>query len=394
MSGRRVAFLTTMAGVPWGGSELLWAQAAERALERGHEVGIVVFDWSRNVPAVERLARRGAILLARPRHRSPGLLARGARALAGPLRSRRDAEWVRELLRFSPEALCLSQGSLWEILFDEEALELAGRIECPVTHLIQLTHDLIDLAPAARETARRLYLGSAATLFVAEKNLEMARRQLASPLPGARVVRNPVNLGRLERVARDRQGGPAVLACVARLNVRHKGQDILFESLSGSQWGGRPWECRLYGEGEDSTYLEQLAKHYGFEQRIRFMGHVGAVESIWRACDLLVMPSRMEGTPLALVEAMVCGRPAVVTDVGGTTEWIEEPGCGFVAEGVSARSLGAALERAWAARESWGELGEAARARAMRLVDPDPGGTLLEVLLRGAERPGAAGARP
>jgi len=393
MSGRRLAFLTTMAGVPWGGSELLWAQAAERALDRGHEVGIVLFDWSRGVPAVERLARRGATLLARPRRRVPGFLERGARALVGPLRSRREPEWVRDLLRYSPAALCVSQGSLWEILFDEGALALAGRIECPVTHLIQLTHDLIDLAPAAREAARRLYLRAAATLFVAESNLEMARRQLASPLPGARVVRNPVNLGTLEQVPCKAPVDPAVLACVARLAVRHKGQDLLLECLSGAQWRERAWELRLYGEGPDAAYLEQLARHFGVAERVRLMGHRAEVESIWRECDLLVMPSRMEGTPLALVEAMVCGRPAVVTDVGGMAEWIEEPGCGFVAEGVSVRSFGAALERAWAARASWADLGGAARARALRLVDPDPGGTLLDLLLREAELPGAAGAR-
>ena len=39
---------------------------------------------------------------------------------------------------------------------------------------------------------------------------------------------------------------------------------------------------------------------------------------------LLVLPSRAEGTPIALVEAMICARPAVVTDVGGNVEWLED----------------------------------------------------------------------
>lgn len=365
---------------------MLWAQAAERALARGHSVCIVAFDWSREVPAIDRLVRSGAALVVRPRRRARGLLERAARALGGSPAAHRGAEWIRKLERFAPEALCVSQGSLWEILYDDDARALLGRIGCPVAHLIQLTHDLIDVPLAARESARQIFLAGSAVLFVAQKNLEMARRQLASALTNAGVVRNPVNLERLEKVPRDAPDGRAVLASVGRLNVRHKGQDVLFECLSDPVWRGRPFECRLYGEGADASYLEQLARHLGIEERIRFMGHVEEVESIWRECDLLVMPSRMEGTPLALVEAMICGRPAVVTDVGGMAEWIEEPSCGFVAEGVSARSLGAALERAWAARSSWSAQGAAARERAMRLVDPDPGGTLLDLVLRAPEQ--------
>ena len=52
--------------------------------------------------------------------------------------------------------------------------------------------------------------------------------------------------------------------------------------------------------------------------------------------------------PLALVEAMLCGRTAVVTDVGGNAEWIEDGETGFVAEAATAKSFGAALkERGW-----------------------------------------------
>ena len=99
---------------------------------------------------------------------------------------------------------------------------------------------------------------------------------------------------------------------------------------------------------------------------------------------LLVLPSRAEGTPLALVEAMLCGRPAVITDVGGNAEWIADGRTGFVAEAASARSFGATLERAWLARADWQKMGLQARDVALIKFDRSAGKSLLTVLLDAA----------
>jgi glycosyltransferase involved in cell wall biosynthesis len=96
---------------------------------------------------------------------------------------------------------------------------------------------------------------------------------------------------------------------------------------------------------------------------------------------LLVLPSRSEGTPLALVEAMLCARPAVVTDVGGNADWVEDDQTGFVAEAPTAKSFGAALERAWAARAKWQIMGKQARDNAVIKFDKSAGKSLLKVLL-------------
>ena len=55
-----------------------------------------------------------------------------------------------------------------------------------------------------------------------------------------------------------------------------------------------------------------------------FAGYQSDVRAIWAREQLLVMSSRDEGTPLALVEAMLCGRSAIVSDVGGNQEWVTE----------------------------------------------------------------------
>ena len=111
---------------------------------------------------------------------------------------------------------------------------------------------------------------------------------------------------------------------------------------------------------------------------------------MWAENHLLVLPSRVESAPLALVEAMLCGRPAVVTDVGGMTEWVQEADTGYVAEAPTAQSVGAALERAWQNRARWPELGRRAHRVAIGRYDPVPGASLLQLLLEAARPSGIA----
>lgn len=87
---------------------------------------------------------------------------------------------------------------------------------------------------------------------------------------------------------------------------------------------------------------------------------------------MLVLPSRYEGLPLALVESMWCGRPTVVTDVAGNTEVCVDNETGFVAPAPTVPLLAATLERAWERREDWQSMGRAARARAESIIPKDP----------------------
>jgi glycosyltransferase involved in cell wall biosynthesis len=200
-------------------------------------------------------------------------------------------------------------------------------------------------------------------------------------LPNAVVMNNPVNLSDSSAVPWPVPSPSGVrFTCVARFSVRHKGHDALLEALSAPAWRERPWELRLCGSGPDEQYLRILVQHFGLDGRVRFMGHVADVRSIWKESELLVLPSYAEGTPLSLVEAMLCGRPAVVTDVGGNAEWVQEGVTGFVTAAPTPHSIGEALERAWEQRARWPEMGEAARARALAYHDPSPGRTLLGAL--------------
>jgi glycosyltransferase involved in cell wall biosynthesis len=78
---------------------------------------------------------------------------------------------------------------------------------------------------------------------------------------------------------------------------------------------------------------------------------------------------------------MICGRPSIVTNVGGISEWVEEERSGFLTRSVSEDSLESALEKAWQQKNRWSEMGLYAHQKAMQLYDPNPGKTLLELML-------------
>ena len=136
----------------------------------------------------------------------------------------------------------------------------------------------------------------------------------------------------------------------------------------------------LYGEGPDRAYLEELARHYGIAEHVKFKGYVGDVRGIWAENHMLVIPSRVESAPLVLVEAMLCGRPSVVARVGGVPEWVQDSETGFVAEAPTPWLLDAALERSWQSRLLWKTMGEKAHEVALGRIDDSPGRSLLRLI--------------
>jgi glycosyltransferase involved in cell wall biosynthesis len=167
---------------------------------------------------------------------------------------------------------------------------------------------------------------------------------------------------------------------MGRLTINSKGQDVLLAALGSAEWKGRDWLASIYGSGPHLDLLRALAAHYGIAERVLFKGHVGDVRTVWAENHLLALPSRNESAPLVVVEAMLCGRPCVANDVGGIREWISEPETGFISEGINIESFQSALGRAWSARADWEAMGRRARDKALQMFDPDPGGTLLDIL--------------
>ena len=234
---------------------------------------------------------------------------------------------------------------------------------------------------------REVYAYVSLATFVSRRNLEVTERHLAQRIPRAAVIRNPVNLPTTEALPMPEADPVYRFAIVANLLVNHKGHDLLLEVLSADKWKERPVELHIFGSGSDEDYIRSLIAFFGLEGKVFMQGRTGDIRSVWERHHVLVMPSLNEGMALSVVEAMVCGRVVVTTDVGGNAEWITDGVDGFLAGGANTRALDAAMEASWQRRDEWSEIGRLAHLRAMSLHDPRPGHSFLQLILSHGRRP-------
>jgi glycosyltransferase involved in cell wall biosynthesis len=114
-----------------------------------------------------------------------------------------------------------------------------------------------------------------------------------------------------------------VLVCVASLEQFYKGHDVLLRAMDRCIQWGLDLRLTLVGDGRIRPKIEALAGKLGIRDRCTFLGHLiqGAaiLEELDKA-DLFVLPSRTEGLPRALIEAMARGLPCISTAVGGIPE--------------------------------------------------------------------------
>lgn len=146
----------------------------------------------------------------------------------------------------------------------------------------------------------------------------------------------------------------------------------------------------VVGEG---PLRETVAKRYRNHPRVHLLGPVDAVEAMLQAADVFVSMSRAEGLPNAVMEAMACGLPCVLSDIPPHREMLEAAAtpCGELVPQGDAAAASAALVHAWKAQGEWGP---AARAHAMNeyaapaMADRYAG--IYEALVAGADAPSAA----
>jgi glycosyltransferase involved in cell wall biosynthesis len=291
--------------------------------------------------------------------------------------------WLaQQLQQTKPDLIIFSQGSTYDLIRDPATLRLLEMSRTP--YVIVCQHNVETPIPEeTRQVGRHTFRDASLIVFVSHRNMQAARRQLAAELPQAIVLQNPINLKKTEIIPWP-SAQVARLASVARYHVGAKGQDLLFEALGAPEWRHRDWELSLYGEGKDRAYLVDLTKLYGISDKVHFQGHCSDVSKIWAEHQLLVLPSRSEGTPLALIEALIAGRPGLVTDVGDSARWVREGETGFIAEAATTSSISSALDRAWAARHKWREMGQSCHFQTISLKDREPGATLLMHSLKAA----------
>jgi glycosyltransferase involved in cell wall biosynthesis len=370
-----------MGDYPWGGSEELWSKVAMQLARDNFKVVASVFNWSPPHPRVLELKKNGVYIQFRPNPVSTSIIAKASRALYSLTKSKTwDVLCLERLIRKFPGSLVVfsSGGNLPKV----ESMEFCVSRPVMFVTIGQANSESSWPADPLAARYRAACANALRCYFVSEANRKLTEKQIGCDLPNAEVVRNPFNVSRDVECPWPSLGPEDELrfACVARLHPPSKGQDIALEALAQPVWRARKWRLSFYGTGPMQETVRMLAQRLKIADRVRFMGHVNDIENVWAKNHVLLMPSRYEGLPLVMVEAMLCGRPVVATDIAGHREILHNGISGFLADCPTVASVGEALERAWANRTELQKIGKTAAHMIRELIPPDPVAVFAEKL--------------
>ena len=256
----------------------------------------------------------------------------------------------REVRSFHPDALL----AYFAYPYGFAAVRFGSRFRLPV--VVSCRGSDINLMTGPRLQGRLIVRSLRTCRRVLVMSEEMRERVLSWGIDSARVdvVSNGVDAARFapapRGAAREALGIPAgghVIVCVSRLS-HEKGIDTLIDAVA--RIDDASLQVYVVGDGAERASLSARVAKAGIERRFTF-ALTRPHDEIPRwlaAADVVALPSRAEGMPNAVLEALASGRPVVATAVGGTRELIDQPSVGRLVPPENPDALAAALREALA----------------------------------------------
>ena len=241
--------------------------------------------------------------------RCPGVPA----VLVDPVADKRDLRAIAGHLRAiharRPDILHANLHHSWS---SQYALVAAQAL--PGVRTVAVEHSLWPSSARSQRRLRRALVERLdAHLAVGDGLARSIEAMLGRPAGSIATVRNGVPDLRLP--GRERLRAEPTLGFVGRL-AHEKGADLLLRALPRLPGVA----AVLVGDGDERPALERMAAELGVLDRVVFTGWSNEVRRLLPTFDVLVLPSRREGVPLSIVEAMLAELPVVATRVGGTAE--------------------------------------------------------------------------
>ena len=178
------------------------------------------------------------------------------------------------------------------------------------------------------------------------------------------IIPNGVDLQ--EYATEVRSWSPPRLLSVGRL-VHQKGLDLAMRVLA--QLKNLEWEWRIVGDGPQINVLKSLANELGIQDRTNFPGWLSHAELMecYKDANLFLFPSRHEGMPNAVLEAMASGLPIIASRIAGNEELVVDGETGILFPSEDMEALCLALRQLLADGTQRQLMGNASRRRAEAL---------------------------
>jgi glycosyltransferase involved in cell wall biosynthesis len=310
-------------------------------------------------------------------HDKPGLarLVAGARELGAELRVVPGVSRLGEL-RFLPafvQAIRAERPAVFHAHLPAPFRGRYGLLAAAISRVpavVAAAHLIDDIpVPFRARTNQRLTTACVDRyIAVSEGVARRMRTRLGVPDRKIQVIRNGVEGGSaplqadpgLRAALAGSIVGPIVLT-VARLDAQ-KGHGYLLAAAADMP----DVTFVLAGEGPERASLEAQARRLGIASRVRFLGHREDVPELLAACDVFVLPSRYEGLPLSVLEAMAAARPVVATAIEGTDEIVVHGETGLLVPPAAPSALADGIRTVLSDPALAARMGQAGRKRACR----------------------------
>ncbi|MFO0757466.1 MAG: glycosyltransferase [Byssovorax sp.] len=335
MAKHPLRIVHTMSSLQGGGMEHFVVRLANAQRRRGHEASILALQGG---PLGEQAEKLGI----------PVEVLGGARTLPRVLKGALRSMLLRPDVVHAHNPTAVHYGVLFKLMSFSRLVvtDHRGILREPTTVEWLLTDAVIAVS---RDTARRSTAAKSIDVQVIYNGITPV-----APKRSRAEVRAELGLG----------DQPVALHVGNLLPV--KAHDVLVKAIGLVRDRGIPLTLLAAGQGPELENIQALCRSLGLgEDRVRLLGYRGDVPDLLGASDMFVLPSRMEGVPLAVLEAMSHALPIVASKVGGLPEIVGEGAQGFLVPPEDESSLAAALGKLAQDPALRSRLGESGRARAI-----------------------------
>jgi glycosyltransferase involved in cell wall biosynthesis len=370
---KKIAIVTSCTE-DWGGSEELWGKSVPYFIKAGFSVIVYKDVINFKHPEFLKLTELGVKLTqlkppiikkTYPQRFCDKLLRICRRIVGSEEFPHQPDPFTQKLMDDQPNMVIISQGINFDgVMYGAWCLQQ----NIPYVLVSQKAVDFYWPPANDRMNMANVFKNAAQCFFVSKHNLTLTEEQFGMRFSNALVIQNPNKITTIEPYPAD--GGTLKLACVGRLFILDKGQDILLRVMAKPKWRQRDVSVSFIGNGIDEAGLKGMAALLDLKN-VDFRGYAGDMGSIYRQYHAFVQPSRSEGLPLAIVEAMAAGRPVIASKAGGNTEIILEGITGYTGY-ANEEDFDYAMETAWKNRHNWEAIGLAGAKHISETILPYP----------------------